>query len=75
MAEVVGPEILNNGVVTQIGILIKPPNGWRVRSETVKMVGALSIAFGKEVYLKHFEQIFMSYLTNSAAAVRQEGIV
>jgi len=30
--------------------------------------------FGKQVFGQHFETPFMGYLSNSAAAVRQEGI-
>lgn len=41
---------------------------------TVDLIGQLSVRFGREVYTKSFEGVFVSYLTNSAAAVRDMGI-
>ena len=37
-------------------------------------VGDLAVKFGKDAYAKHLEALFMSYLTNTAAAVREMGI-
>ena len=39
-----------------------------------ELVADLSIIFGKESYNKHLAPIFMGYLTNTAAAVRQMGV-
>lgn len=39
-----------------------------------ELIGDLSKLFGKDVFVKHLESIFMSYLTNSAASVREMGI-
>jgi len=75
IAKVVGPEILTPAIVARMTELTKPPTGWRVRCETIKTIGELSLLFGKECYAKSFEEVFMGYLSNSAAAVRQEGIV
>jgi hypothetical protein len=74
IAKVVGADFMTPTNVAQIGILCKPPTGWRVRSEAVKMIGELCVLFGKEFYTKNFEDMFMGFLTNSAAAVRSEGI-
>lgn len=41
---------------------------------TVELVGSLSIKFGREAYSKSFETVFVNYLTNTAAAVRDMGI-
>jgi serine/threonine-protein phosphatase 2A regulatory subunit A len=38
-------------------------------------VGDLSVKFGKDTFMKHLEPLFMSYLTNTAASVREMGIV
>lgn len=39
-----------------------------------ELIGDLSKQFGREVFQKHLESIFMSYLTNTAASVREMGI-
>lgn len=39
-----------------------------------ELIGDLSIQFGKDVFVKHLETIFMSYLSNTAASVREMGI-
>lgn len=41
----------------------------------IELVGDLSLKFGKDVFVKHLESIFMNYLTNTAAAVREMGIL
>jgi hypothetical protein len=40
----------------------------------VELVGDLSVKFCKDVFVKSLEPIFMQYLTNTAAAVREMGI-
>ncbi len=40
----------------------------------IELVGDLSIKFGRDVFIKCLEVIFMQYLTNTAAAVREMGI-
>ena len=39
-----------------------------------ELIGELSKLFGKELFIKHLESIFLSYLTNTAASVREMGI-
>jgi serine/threonine-protein phosphatase 2A regulatory subunit A len=39
-----------------------------------ELIADLALIFGKETYCKHLQSIFMSYLTNTAASVRQMGI-
>ncbi len=41
----------------------------------IELVGDLAVKFGKEIYVKQLEPIFMQYLTNTAAAVREMGIL
>jgi serine/threonine-protein phosphatase 2A regulatory subunit A len=73
IAEVLFMDMLNAGFMTQLGALLKDAQ-WRVRMAAVEFIGHASIKFKKDCYTKHFESIFMGYLTNSAAAVRVEGI-
>jgi hypothetical protein len=42
---------------------------------TIELIGNLSVKFGREVYKNSFETIYMSYLNNTAAAVRETGIL
>lgn len=39
-----------------------------------ELIGELSKLFGKDIFTKHLESIFLSYLTNTAASVRDMGI-
>ena len=39
-----------------------------------ELIADLAVVFGKDVYVKHLQSIFMSYLTNTAASVRQMGV-
>jgi len=45
-----------------------------VREAVFDFIGELSKLFGKEIFCKHLESIFLSYLSNTAAAVRDMGI-
>ena len=40
----------------------------------VELIGDLALKFGKDIFIKSLESIFMTYLTSSAAAVREMGI-
>jgi len=40
----------------------------------IELVGDMGIKFGKEAFFKFLEPIFMQYLNNTAAAVREMGI-
>jgi hypothetical protein len=39
-----------------------------------ELIADLGLIFGKEIYVKHLQSTFMSYLTNTAASVRKMGI-
>jgi hypothetical protein len=73
IADILGLDLINPGQLTTIGNLLKDAQ-WRVRMAAVEFIGQFSVKFGKEAYQKNFESIFMTYLNNSAAAVRNEGI-
>lgn len=73
LATVVGGEILTPSMTTNLTNLTKDAQ-WRVRMATVELIGAFSLAFGKDVFVSKIESIFMQYLTNTAASVREMGI-
>jgi hypothetical protein len=39
-----------------------------------ELIADLAVIFGKDVFCKHLQGIFMGYLVNTAASVRQMGI-
>ena len=47
---------------------------WRVRYSVIKLLANLSKEFGKDFYEKNTEELFLKSLTDSVAAVRDEGI-
>ena len=47
---------------------------WRVRMAVFELIGKLSIAFGKEIFMRSLADVFMTYLTNTAASVRSMGV-
>lgn len=47
---------------------------WRVRMAVFELIGDLGLLYGKEIFVKNLQTIFMGYLTNTAASVRQMGI-
>lgn len=73
LAPVLGPELLSPAFLTTLTNMTKDAQ-WRVRMAVFELIGDLSKAFGKEVFSKHLETIFLSYLTNTAASVREMGI-
>ena len=40
----------------------------------LELIGDLSLCFGKDPFVRSIESIFMQYLTNTAASVREMGI-
>jgi len=72
IADVVGFEALNQMLV-QLSLMTKE-GPWRVRLVVMELIGNLGLKFGKAVFVKNLESIFMSYLFNTAAAVRMMGI-
>ena len=47
---------------------------WRVRMAVFELIGKLSIAFGKDIFMRSLADVFMTYLTNTAASVRSMGV-
>ena len=73
VATVIGSDLLNPAFLTTISNMTKDAQ-WRVRMVVFELIGDLSKIFGKDVFVKHLESIFLTYLTNTAASVREMGI-
>ena len=73
LAGAVGPDLLTPSLLTIFTNLTKDAQ-WRVRMATVELIGDLSLSFSKDVFMSKIEPIFMQYLTNTAASVREMGI-
>lgn len=73
VAEVVHVDLMTPSFVQILGNITKDAQ-WRVRMAVIELVGDMAIKFGKDTFFKHLEPIFMQYLTNTAAAVREMGI-
>ena len=73
IANVVGAELLTSSLLTTLANMTKDGQ-WRVRMAVFELIADLALIFGKETYCKQLQSIFMGYLTNTAASVRQMGI-
>ena len=73
LSGVVGADLLTPTLITLLTNLTKDAQ-WRVRMATVELLGDLSLAYGKDVFMQKIEPIFIQYLTNTAASVREMGI-
>ena len=47
---------------------------WRVRMGVFELIADLAVIYGKDIFVKHLQSIFMGYLTNTAASVRNMGV-
>lgn len=73
VANIIGADLLTPTFLTTMNNMTRDAQ-WRVRMAIFELIGDLSKIFGKEVFVKHLESIFLSYLTNTAASVREMGI-
>ena len=74
IAHVVGDELFSSPMLlTVLGNMTKDGQ-WRVRMSVFELLADFAIIFGMETYTTHLQTIFMGYLTNTAASVRQMGI-
>ena len=73
IANVVGAELLTQQLLNVLTNMTKDGQ-WRVRMGVFELIADLAIIFGKDTYCKSLQSIFMGYLTNTAASVRQMGI-
>lgn len=73
VALVIGPDVLSAAFINTLTTMTKEAQ-WRVRMAVFELVGELSKIFPKEVFQKQLEGLFLSYLSNTAASVRETGI-
>jgi serine/threonine-protein phosphatase 2A regulatory subunit A len=73
LADIVSVDLLSPSFLTILQNMTKDAQ-WRVRMGVIELVGDLSLKFGREIYMKSLEGIFMNYLTNPAASVREMGV-
>jgi serine/threonine-protein phosphatase 2A regulatory subunit A len=78
IARVVGADILN-GMNTAQPLLpvlegMAKDGQWRVRMSVLELVADLGILFGKTVFTQKLQTVFLSYMTNTAASVREMGV-
>jgi len=73
VAHIIGPDVLSANFITTLTTLTKEAQ-WRVRMSVFDLVGELSKLFPKEIFQKQLEALFLSYLSNTAASVRETGI-
>jgi len=52
----------------------KSQQTWRLRMAVFEEIAELAIDFGQNEFSKHLEIKFMTYLSNTAAAVRNTGV-
>ena len=71
-SKVVGIDALQ-GLIQQLETMTKDGQ-WRVRMTVFELIGDLGISFGKDVFQKHLQKIYLSYLENTAAGVRNMGV-
>jgi serine/threonine-protein phosphatase 2A regulatory subunit A len=73
VASVVGPDVLSPTFLSTLTSMSKEGQ-WRVRMAVFELIGEMSKLFAKDVFQKHLEALFMSYLNNTAASVRDMGV-
>lgn len=70
---VIGPDVISAPFLATLTTMTKEAQ-WRVRMAVFELIGEMSKQFGKEVFQKQLETIFLSYLGNTAASVRDMGV-
>jgi len=73
VAVVIGPELISSGLLMSLSNLMKEPK-WRVRFAVVNLVANLAKEFGRDFYTKNVEPIYMLFMVDNTAAVRETGI-
>jgi hypothetical protein len=71
--DVVQADLLTPVFLKQLDTLSKDSQ-WRVRMATIELVGDISVCVSKDTYFAKLHDIFIQFMTNSAAAVRDMGI-
>jgi len=74
IAKVLGSDLINSGQILSTLTNMTKDGQWRVRMGVFELIADLAIIYGKDIYVKHLQHIFMGYLTNTAASVRHMGV-
>mmetsp|Transcript_14221 Transcript_14221/g.12541 ORF Transcript_14221/g.12541 Transcript_14221/m.12541 type:complete len:92 (+) Transcript_14221:473-748(+) len=53
--------------------MIKEP-AWRVRMSVYDLIGNIGLSLGRQGFGETLEEIFLSYFSDKAAAIREKGI-
>ena len=73
IARVAGVEVLSSALLKTLAEMAKDGQ-WRVRMAVHELIAELGFIFGKDVFCTSLQTIFLGYLTNTAASVREMGI-
>ena len=73
VAMCVGPDLITSSLLMGLSNLMKEAQ-WRVRMALINLLANLAKEFGKDFYMKSLEPIFMQFLLDNVAAVREAGI-
>jgi serine/threonine-protein phosphatase 2A regulatory subunit A len=74
LCDVLGNDLLNESVISSLSQMTKDTQ-WRVRSAVYDLVADLSVNLGKDAFQKNLKDIFFGFLTDTAASVRNQGIL
>lgn len=74
LSDVLGNDLLGENVVSSLSQMTKDTQ-WRVRSAVYNLLADLGMNLGKDSFHKHLREIFFGFLTDTAASVRNQGIV
>ena len=57
----------------ETGVGMTKEGQWRVRMSVFELIADLGFLFGRDVFIKSLQSMFLSYLSNTAAEVRKKG--
>lgn len=74
LADVLGNDLLTDNVISSLAQMTKDTQ-WRVRSAVYDLVADLGLNLGKDTFQKNLKDVFFGFLTDTAASVRNQGII
>ena len=73
MSETLGVKIFDKTLLDCFKNMIKEP-AWRVRMSVYELIGEMGLILGRQEFSETLEEIFLSYFSDKAAAIREKGI-
>ena len=73
MAKALGVKIFDTNLLDQFKSMVKEP-AWRVRMSVFDLIGEIGRILGRQGFSDTLEEIFLSYFSDKAAAIREKGI-